>query len=65
MNIWIIAALLIGLLVIAGAVVANFSIAKEPEKISCSGCQGKCSADKNCNLETCGAVNGGKCSCGK
>lgn len=63
MNLWIIA-IIVGLLVIAGVFVANFSVAKSSEKISCSSCNGKCSEDRNCGLETCAALNGGKCGCG-
>jgi hypothetical protein len=65
MNIWMVLAIAAGLLVIAGLVAANVSVAQQPEKISCSSCGGKCTADKNCGLASCGAVSGGSCGCGK
>jgi len=67
MNQWVIGAIIIGLLVIAGVVMANVGIVKanQPEKLSCSSCGNSCTADSNCGLKTCGAVNGGTCSCGK
>jgi len=34
-------------------------------KVSCSSCGGKCTAQSNCGLATCGAANGGTCGCGK
>ena len=34
-------------------------------KVSCSSCGGKCTAESNCGLATCGAVSGGTCGCGK
>jgi len=44
---------------------ANSSTEKTTTQISCSGCQEKCTAEKNCGLSTCGAVNGGTCGCSK
>ena len=65
MNIWAIVVIAIGLLAVAGIVVANLSTAQEPEQMSCSGCSGKCTADKNCGLASCSALNGESCGCGK
>jgi cytochrome c-type biogenesis protein CcmH/NrfF len=33
------------------------------EEFSCSSCGNSCSAESNCGLSTCGAVNGGSCGC--
>jgi hypothetical protein len=33
--------------------------------VKCTSCGNSCSAEKNCGLSTCGAVNGGTCGCGK
>lgn len=44
---------------------ANSPTEKTTTQISCSGCQGKCTAEKNCGLSTCGATNGGTCGCSK
>ncbi len=65
MNIWTIVVIAVGLLAIAGIVVAEVSTAREPEQISCSGCGDQCTGDKNCDLTNCSAVNGGSCGCGK
>ncbi len=67
MNLWIIGAIIVGVLVIAGVMVANISSvqADEPEQKQCSSCGNSCTADSNCGLKTCGAVNGGSCNCGK
>ncbi len=69
MKVWIIAAVLIAMLLITGIVVSMNNIVsadeQEVEKIECSGCGNGCTADRNCGLETCGAVSGGSCGCGK
>jgi hypothetical protein len=72
MKTWIIAAIALTVLLVAGILVANVNLAKAadvpPAKAaaSCTGCSGNsCTAEKNCSLSTCGAVNGGKCNCGK
>ena len=73
MNTFVIAVIIAGVIAIitlgAVAVVkANSEAAttnKQVGQISCSGCQGKCTAEKNCDLSTCGAVSGGTCGCGK
>ena len=62
-------AVVIGILAIAGFVVSNAGFIKaadtEQQITSCQGCGGKCTAGNNCGLATCGAVNGGKCTCGQ
>ncbi len=47
-----------------GVVKANIQKTNAPA-FSCSSCEGKCTAESNCGLSTCGAVTGGKCTCGK
>ena len=71
MKIWIIATI-ITFLLIAGTfsiMALTNSDAKTTDiakTTSCSSCGGKCSAESNCGLATCGAVSGtGSCSCGK
>ena len=71
MNAWIMVAIAIGILAIAGVVVVNAGFIKaaddaQQERItSCESCGGRCSAGNNCGLATCGAINGGKCTCGQ
>ena len=78
MKTWIIAAMILGVLVIGGfAVVSaisnsnNADTAKDTgtqatETISCSSCGNGCTAQSNCGRATCGAVTGtGTCGCGK
>ena len=74
MKTMMIAAIVIGLLVVAGIAMVNANIDDPTEtqnnaisdaSPSCSGCGNGCSAEKNCGLATCGAVNGGSCGCNK
>lgn len=65
MKLWIIAAIVIGLLLVASIAISSISLAKEPENISCKSCGNSCTAEKNCGSQICGAVNGGTCGCGK
>ena len=68
MNLWIIGAIVVGVLFVAGLFVANTNIvqADESETISCTSCGSSCTADINCGQATCGAVSGtGSCGCGK
>ena len=65
MNIWIIIAVAAVLLIAALAGVTALSEIGKAEKISCSGCNNSCTAEKNCGLQTCGAVSGGECGCGR
>jgi uncharacterized low-complexity protein len=69
MNLWIIAAVFVGILAIAGVAVVNAlpesqSIPTTNQK-TCSSCGNSCTAESNCGLSTCGATNGGTCGCGK
>lgn len=57
---------IIGVLIITGILVAGVTTAeKSVKKIECKDCNGLCDAETNCGLETCGAVNGGSCNCGR
>ncbi|MBD3247082.1 hypothetical protein GF378_00495 [Candidatus Pacearchaeota archaeon] len=67
MNLLTIALVALGLLAIAGILVANIDTASadESKQIECSRCGGSCSQSQNCGLKSCSAVSGGKCGCGK
>lgn len=70
MNNWVIVGIIFGLLVIGGiAFVSAISTSADKTNpdigATCTSCGGKCTVEKNCGLATCGAVNGGKCSCGR
>jgi hypothetical protein len=71
MKTWIIAALVIGLLVLGTFTVmaltkTTITEAQQPAKqISCSSCGNSCNAESGCGLATCGATTGGSCGCGK
>ncbi len=69
MKTWIIVAV-VAMLVIAGLVAVNAltndsSSGSEAEQIKCSSCGSSCTAEKNCGLASCSAVNGASCGCGK
>jgi len=63
MNMWIIAAIIIGLLAVAGIAVALTTTTTATEQVKCENCGNSCTAGKNCGSATCGAINGGKCGC--
>jgi hypothetical protein len=68
MNNWAIVVIIVGLLIVGVAFVSAISANQKTEKTtaSCTGCnENSCTAEKNCGLSTCGAVNNGKCNCGK
>lgn len=68
MNIWVIAAIVVGLLVIAGIAVVSMTGYASADKIAsggCKSCNGKCTAESNCGQAGCGAASGGACTCGK
>ena len=70
MNLWMLTAIILGILIIGGiavtALTTNQAEQKATEKTtSCSSCGNSCTAEKNCGLSTCGATNGKTCGCGK
>ena len=67
MNLWIIAAMLVGLVVLAGTfVIALTESPTEIEETTCgNACGNSCTAGSNCGLASCGAVTGGSCGCGR
>jgi len=66
MNMWIIAGIIVGLVAIAGIAFVNaYTIDNKTETKTCTSCENKCTAESNCGLATCGAVNGKDCGCGK
>lgn len=67
MKYWIIASLVL-VLVIAGVFGVNAYRANSsdiPTVAGCGSCNGGCTVDSNCGLSSCGAANGGECTCGK
>jgi len=67
-----IAAMVVGLMVIAGITVVNAYSTndvieeEQPDTATCGEtCGNSCSAQSNCGLATCGATKGGSCGCGK
>lgn len=69
MKTWmILGAIALGLLIIGSValVKANTDTIIQPVTAkTCTSCGNSCTAESNCGLATCGAVNGGKCTCGK
>lgn len=75
MKTMILAAIIVGVLVIATLGIVSFVKAEStPAKTTqasgptCGaggGCGNKCTAGSNCGLSTCGATQGKTCSCGK
>lgn len=68
MKLWIMVAIIVGVLVIASFGIVSFVKADErtskPVQNSPScGCGNKCTQANNCGLATCGAVNGKACGC--
>lgn len=68
MNLLLIAGILAGGLLIAGLVMGNIVTAdasqEDSNELECSTCGNSCTAQNNCGLATCGAVNGkGSCGC--
>lgn len=63
---WMILSLVVGALLIIGIIAVNLmTTTNATEKITCQGCQGKCTDSKNCGISTCQAASGGVCNCGK
>jgi hypothetical protein len=67
MNLWIMALITVGILVIAGVLVLNLGTVNANEEtttVSCTSCGNSCTAESNCGLKSCGAVQGRSCGCG-
>ncbi len=68
MNNWVIAGIIFAVLLIGGVAFVSAISANQTDTVTpatCTSCGGKCSAGNNCGLATCGAANGGKCTCGQ
>jgi uncharacterized low-complexity protein len=71
MKMWIVIAVITGLLLFAGiAVVRAVSTNSGSETattstVSCTSCGNSCTAESNCGLASCGATQGKACTCGK
>ena len=64
MNLWIMAAIMIGLIAVVGFVVTAFDTNKsQEENLECSTCRNTCNEESNCGLSTCGAMQGRTCGC--
>lgn len=66
MKTWIIVGIVL-VLVVSGffAVNALQSSGSVVASVGCGKCNGSCTADNNCGLASCGAANGGECTCNK
>ena len=66
MNMWMLTAIILGILIIGGIAVTASTITQEEqepiEKIS-STCGNSCTFEKNCGSDSCGAVSGKTCGC--
>lgn len=73
MNQWILPMAIVALVLAVGAFTfvnaqSDSASANAPvEKAGCgmAGCNGGCTAEKNCGSPSCGAANGGTCACGR
>ena len=65
MNLWIMVAITIGLIAMAGILVTAWDTSKQREdnNLDCSSCGNSCTAESNCGLSTCGATQGKTCGC--
>jgi len=70
MNNLAIFAIVVGVLVLASvafinAYAADNSSEEQITSATCTSCGNSCTAENNCGLTACGAVNGGTCGCGR
>ena len=69
MNNWVIAGIIFAVLLIGGVAFVSAISTNQTNpattSATCTSCGGKCTAGNNCGLATCGAANGGKCTCGQ
>jgi len=67
MKYWIIAGLVLILIVggIFGVNAYRANASNTQTSVGCGNCNGGCTAENNCGSSSCGATNGGECTCGK
>jgi len=73
MNNWIIVGIVVGIFLIGGIVMTSALSVNQSEisttasstGTSCGRCSGTCTSSQGCGAATCGATNGGTCTCGK
>lgn len=68
MKTWLVIAMVVAVVAIAGFAFVNAVSSDNPEQVqkTCGAtCGNSCSAESNCGLATCGATQGKTCSCGK
>ncbi len=67
MNLWILASIVIGLLVVAGTVTlaAADNPTQEEVELNCANTDNGCTQESNCGLSNCGATVGKSCGCGR
>jgi len=68
MNLWIIGAIIVGVLMLSAVAAFNLTDATTTSSTSaksCSSCGNTCTKESNCGSPTCGTVSGGTCGCKK
>lgn len=65
MKSWIIASIVLVLIIVGVLAVNALQTDKAVSGGGCKKCNGSCTAESNCGLASCGATNGGECTCGK
>jgi hypothetical protein len=70
MKAWMIVAIAVAMLAVAGIVAANLALvgaadSTQQQITSCQSCQGRCTAENNCGLDSCRAAEGKACNCGQ
>ncbi|MFA5259587.1 MAG: hypothetical protein WC979_04650 [Candidatus Pacearchaeota archaeon] len=61
----LIALIIVGIFLISGIALSQFTMANEKTKAGCDNCNKKCTKEKNCGNENCSALKTGICNCGK
>ncbi len=68
MKVWIMAAIIAGILVLAGITISMTGLTTADEEpvdaATCTSCGNSCTQSNNCGLASCGARTGGSCGCG-
>lgn len=66
MKTLVIVGIVLGVLLVGGIVFASAISADQPStEANCLSCKGSCTAEQNCGQQTCGALQGKTCSCGR